>query len=388
MKKILWLPSWYPNKITPFDGDFIQRMAKATSQYAEIHVFFVVKDESLKDNQVTIFAQNGNLHETIAYYKSSSFLPRLSSWKKYFSIYKQLISSFIKEHGKPHLVHVQVPVKAGLIALWLKRKYGIDYVCTEHFAIYNDVVDDCFGRRSFYFKYYTRKIFKEARVFLPVSQNLGLSINERVIEKDFTVIYNVADTDLFYYAPSAQQKFRFIHVSEMGPRKNVKGIIRAFCALHKQLPGTELILVGSYNTELFETASSSGLLNKAIFFTGQLSYESVAHQMQQAHALILFSNFENMPCVIIEALCCGLPVISTKTGGIAEVIDNKNGMLIPVDNEAALEQSMQQLMSNYSRFNRATIAENARQQFSYHKIGHQINEVYNKVLQIAAGDAD
>lgn len=388
MKKILWLPSWYPNKTAPFNGDFIQRMAQATSQYAEIHVFFVVMDASLKDNLVTTSAQNGNLYETIAYYKSSSFLSRLISWKKYFSIYKQLISSFIKKHGKPDLVHVQVPVKAGLIALWLKRNYGIEYVCTEHFAIYNDEVVDRFSSRSFYFKHYTQKIFKEARALLPVSQNLGDEINARVLKKDFTVIYNVADTSLFFYAPSAQQRFRFIHVSEMGPRKNVAGIIQAFCALHKQQPGTELILAGPYTTEVFETAKSSGLLNSAIFFTGQLSYETIAQNMRQANALILFSNIENMPCVIIEALCCGVPVISTQTGGIAEVINNSNGMLVPVGNESGLLRSMQQLMGNYNRYNRAAIAENARQQFNYAEIGHQINEVYKQVLQASAGDAN
>jgi glycosyltransferase involved in cell wall biosynthesis len=387
MKKILWLPSWYPNKTAPFDGDFIQRMAKATSLYTEIHVFFVVKDESLQENLVTTSAQNGNLYETIAYYKGSSFLPRLLSWKKYFSIYNQLIRGFIEKHGKPHLVHVQVPVKAGLIALWLKRNFGIDYVCTEHFAIYNDEVVDRFSRRSFYFKHYTQKVFKEARALLPVSQNLGEEINARVIKKDFQVIFNVADTGLFYYMPSAQQKFRFIHVSEMGPRKNVTGIIQAFCALHKQQPDTELILAGPYTAQVFEAAKRSGLLNTAIFFTGQLSYETIALNMRQANVLILFSNIENMPCVIIEALCCGLPVISTKTGGIAEVIDNNNGILVPVGDETALLQSMQQLKGHYNQYNRATIAEHARQQFSYNEIGHQINEVYNRVLQSSAGDA-
>lgn len=356
-------------------------MAKATSQYAEIHVFFAVKDESLEDDQVTVFAQDGNLYETIVYYKSSSFLPRLTSWKKYFSLYKQFISSFIKKHGKPQLVHVQVPVKAGLVALWLQRNYGIEYVCTEHFGIYNDVLPDRYSRRSFYFKYYTKRIFKEARAFLPVSKNLGEAINARVLKKDYTVIYNVADTDLFYYKPSSQQKFRFIHVSEMSPNKNVTGIIQAFCAFHKQQPGAELMLAGPYTTEVFELATHSGLLNTGIFFTGQITYESVAQHMQQAHALILFSFTEGMPCVIIEALCCGLPVIATITGGIPEIIDDHNGMLVPVGDETALSQSMQQLMSNYNRYNKATIAENARRKFSYPEIGRQINDIYNRVLQ-------
>ncbi|OQP41014.1 hypothetical protein A4H97_15555 [Niastella yeongjuensis] len=381
MKKILWLPSWYPNKTQPFDGDFIQRMATATSQYAEIHVFFVVKDKSLNNSQEIVVRQNGNLHETIAYYKSPSFLSRLLSWKKYFSTYKQLISRFIEKHGKPDLVHVQVPVKAGLIALWLKRTYGIKYVCTEHYGIYNDIVDDRFSHRSFYFKHYTQKIIKGASVFLPVSNNLGTSINERVVKKDFSVIYNVADTGLFYYAPLSQNKIRFIHVSEMGPHKNVAGIVRAFCALNKQQPDCELVLVGGYTNEIHEMVADSGLLNTAVILTGQLPYESVAANLRQAHALILFSNIETMPCVIIEALCCGLPVISTKTGGIPEVIDDNNGLLITVGNETELLQAMQQLKNNYNRFSRVTIAENAGRKFSYAEIGRQINEAYDRVLQ-------
>ena len=47
-KEILWLPSWYPNKIDPFDGDFIQRHAYAVSLHKKIHVIFARPDESGK----------------------------------------------------------------------------------------------------------------------------------------------------------------------------------------------------------------------------------------------------------------------------------------------------------------------------------------------------
>jgi len=40
-KKILWLVSWYPNKYDLFDGDFIQRHAKAAALYNDIHVLFI-----------------------------------------------------------------------------------------------------------------------------------------------------------------------------------------------------------------------------------------------------------------------------------------------------------------------------------------------------------
>jgi hypothetical protein len=48
-KKILWLVSWYPNKYDPFDGDFIQRHARAASLYDDIHVFFIRFAEEQKE---------------------------------------------------------------------------------------------------------------------------------------------------------------------------------------------------------------------------------------------------------------------------------------------------------------------------------------------------
>ena len=42
-KKILWLTSWYPNRMDEFDGDFIQRHAKAVALFCRVHVIFVVK---------------------------------------------------------------------------------------------------------------------------------------------------------------------------------------------------------------------------------------------------------------------------------------------------------------------------------------------------------
>lgn len=379
MIKTVWLPSWYPNRTAPFDGDFIQRTAKAVSAYAAVQVFFVTKDEACPTKQEIIVQQDGALTETIAYYKTTSIGSRLLSWTQYFALYKQLLRNYIKEHGVPDVVHVQVPIKAGLLALWLQRTYGVPYVCTEHFAIYNDEVADRFSRRSFYFKYYTQKVFGQARALLPVSKNLGEAINARVLQKPFTVIANVVDTSLFFYTPTTPQPFRFVHVSEMGARKNVPGIIHAFCSLYEKEKNSELVLAGPYPPAIYQAVERSGLLNKAIFFTGQLRYAAIAGVVQQGHALLLFSNSENMPCVILEALCCGLPIISTKTGGIAEVVNESNGLLVPVRDEAALLQAMQQMVAHYDRYNRSAIAQQAQTQFSYAEIGKQINAVYEQV---------
>ena len=65
MKNILWLTSWYPNRLAPFDGDFIQRHAQAVALLHKIEVLFVVNDLSGKITRHTkeeVYS-NGNLTE-------------------------------------------------------------------------------------------------------------------------------------------------------------------------------------------------------------------------------------------------------------------------------------------------------------------------------------
>ena len=90
----------------------------------------------------------------------------------------------------------------------------------------------------------------------------------------------------------------------------------------------------------------------------------------------LFSRFENLPCVILEALCCGLPVISTSVGGIAEVINETNGILVTCEDTDELVLAMQNLIDNRNVYDRRTIAENATLLFNYKTVGKEIVSSY------------
>lgn len=382
-KKILWLCSWYPSKLDLFNGDFIQRHAKAAAAFNDIYVIYVAGDNTGKaDKKEREISKSDGLTEHIVHFPvSSSFPGKIRAHFNYLFIFKQAIRRYLVENGKPDLVHVHVPMKAGLLALWLKKRYKVPFVITEHYGIYNEETGkDSYVNRSRIFKNYTRRIFQQASVFVTVSKFLAEGVNRMVGQVNYTLVHNAVDTEFFFFEPKDQSSFRFIHVSNMVPLKNAEGILRAFKAYTEAGGSAMLQLVGNPDDTLPNYANSLGLTPDRVYFTGIVSYQQVAAEMQKSDCLILFSNIENSPCVIGEALCCGLPVIASNVGGIPELVNTDNSILISPGNEAELVATMIKITSVPEKYDRKKIAETASGKFSYLAIGEQLNAIYQKIL--------
>ncbi len=379
----MWLCSWYPSKADPFNGDFIQRHARAAAAFNDIYVIYVAGDNSGKTSkkEKEIRKSDGLTEHIVFFPVSSSFLGKIRAYFNYLFVFKQAIRRYIVEIGKPDLVHVQVPIKAGLLALWLKKRYKVPFVITEHYGIYNEETGkDSYLNRSKIFKNYTRRIFQQASVFVSVSKFLAEGVNRIVGKTNNIILPNTVDTNIFFYAPKKKTDFRFIHVSNMVPLKNAEGILRAFKAYTETGGTATLQMVGNLNDTLPGYAASLGLASDKVCFKGIVSYQQVASEMQESDCLILFSNIENSPCVIGEALCCGLPVIATNVGGIPELVNSENGILVNAGNEDDLLSAMKAMFANANKYDRKKIAEDATAKFSYSVIGKELDDIYNEIL--------
>ena len=112
-----------------------------------------------------------------------------------------------------------------------------------------------------------------------------------------------------------------------------------------------LVLVGggsvhalSCETELREYVARHGL-GASVRFTGYVG--NVVDYLQAADFFVLPSEREAMSVSVIEAMACGLPVIATRVGGTAEVVENRiNGCLVDPRDGAALERTMRELVSD------------------------------------------
>jgi len=382
MKSVLFLPSWYPSDLDAFIGDFIQRHALALSLFMPVHVVFIVKEKNKTlAKSVRIEEEiKGNLTETIIYYTSPKyrigFIERLMAIRKYNSVYKQFFSKWISQNGKPSAVHVHVPYKAGLIALWLKRKYDLHYYVTEHWAGYDKANTDNFFSRPASFRYITKKIFNNSKNVVCVSEDLAFKLRSIATTIKTKVIPNTVNEKLFYFERNTHQSFKFIHhISGWRGQKNTEGLIRVLSEFHKKRQDWECIMYGPVQPDLAELVITLGLANQ-IKFTGEIPYEKVGEIVRSASAFITFSNYENQPCSILEALCCGVPVIATKVGGIPEIINSQNGILIEPKNELQLLRAFEMIMEKHNNYNQQAIAEDAKNKFSFYTVGKQLSLLY------------
>lgn len=379
--KVLWLVSWYPNRLDAFTGDFIQRHAQAVSQYCEVAILFVKKDESLAANTSEVVRTvTGNLTEQIIYYNSPitgiNIINRAISFSNYKKYFRQAVEQYVKENGRPAGVHVHVAMNAGVIATWAKKKWNIPYFVTEHWVgYYRECVPSIYDN-NFLFRLLNKRVLANADLFLPVTKGLGEKVNNDFVKLPYQVIPNVVNTDFFKYKDSPIAKFRFIHISHINFQKNPEGMFAAGQILKSRGYEFELFMLGNESESLTAMANSYGLLPDVVIFKKAVPYDEVATHIQSASAFLMFSRFENLPCVLLEALCCGLPVISTNVGGIAEAVHEGNGILVENEDIPALANAMQKMIDEYQAYNREQIAAEASAKYNYSKVGGQIAALY------------
>jgi glycosyltransferase involved in cell wall biosynthesis len=235
----------------------------------------------------------------------------------------------------------------------------------------------------------TQRILSHADALLPDSRHLGEWINETLLKIPFTEIPNVVDSTLFYLSDKKNtydknpefQPFTFIHVSTLGYQKNTDGLLNSFSNFLKENPDVPVILeiVGPGYLSHLKRVEEDEFLKSSVVFTGPLSYEMVAERMRRAHALVLFSRYENLPCVMLEALCCGLPVIATRVGGIAYHLGRESGIIVESGNEQQLTQAIKDVFVNYHQYNRQLIALKAKTLYGMETIGDLYLKTYQKL---------
>lgn len=346
-REILVLPSWYPSRLDDFSGDFIKRHVQAISLLHKQFVLYVVKDPTgeVTNNVLETVQHSPNLTEVILYYHVKRtgipFFDKARSHYKASRLYKKLLVNYIRQKGLPPLVHVHVALKAGLVALWLKRKFGVNYVLSEHWTGYLPEAIPRLQDQTKIFKKWIRQIVSNATVITAVSKHLADALNAEFPFVHPLIIPNVVDTSIFF--PVKRERHlpkRFVHISTMTYAKNFEKIVEALCMVKSKNFDFRLDVFGPLQPAVVENVNNM-LLSDSVFFHGNVNQETLATEMQQCDALIHFSNVETFGCVVIEAISTGLPAFISDIPALQELItDNKNGFVVKADDSEELANKL------------------------------------------------
>ena len=385
---ILFLSSWYPNRVSPTLGNFVQKHAEAVALKSNVSALFVCSDANCKQKYEITESTLKNVYTVNVYYKkvehSIPVIAQLQKANRYFRAHLLGLNVILKNWGKPDFLHHNILYPAGVIALYLKNKYRIPYIITENWTGYLPSKKMKFG---FIQTFLSKKIAANASYITPVSKDLRDAMIHLGFNSNYEIIYNVADTKLFFPTTqkSKDRKIRLLHISTLDDaHKNISGMLRVTAQLKNQRNDFEFWFVGDGDvTPHIKTATEMGIYNTFAFFDGTKTTTEVAALMRSSDCFVMFSNYENLPCVIIEALASGLPVVSSTAGGVPEHITENMGLLVAPLDEKALLESLNKIIDNIrsGKYDTDELSNYAKNNFSYESVGEKFNTLYHQILK-------
>jgi glycosyltransferase involved in cell wall biosynthesis len=384
---VLYLPRWYPNRYDPMPGLFIERHARSVAPYCKVSVLYVHADENpLREPFEFDVSQDEHLLQVKVYFKVSKAripaLRRFFNTIRFISAHRKGYRIIKKESGQADLIHVNVLTRLGVLAMVHKFMTGTPYVITEHWTRYLPNMDNFKGPLR---KWFTRQVVKNASAVLPVTHNLRQAMESHgLLNRNYVIIPNVVDINLFSPAKekNAISVRQIIHVSCFEDKqKNISGLLRMLKQLSQERENWKCHMVGDgiHFQKLVSYAEEIGLPEKQVIFHGLKENEELAELMKNADFQVMFSRFENLPVVILESYACGVPVLSTRVGGIHEHMNADLGLLIESEDEGALLEKLKEMLDHAERYDKDKIRKYAEEHFSEEVIGKQLWKVYKDV---------
>ncbi|NDV47547.1 glycosyltransferase family 4 protein [Paludibacter sp. 221] len=384
--KVLFLSAWYPNRYDAMAGLFVQKHAEAVNLYCDVKVLYIHLDENIKEIEIKNQYHN-KLNEIIVYYpvKKRSFFHKALKALAFFKAYKKGFE-YLNETGfSPDILHANVLTRTGFIAYLYKKRNKIPYVITEHWSRYlpeNFSYNGCVHRKI------TELVVKNASAVMPVSGLLEKEMKKNGLHNPcYKVVSNVVD-DFFFEKPQKKENRtikRIFHISCFDDKaKNISGILKAAKMLTERRTDFELIIIGTgadYN-QILKYSNTLDFPLGSVMFLGEKTSEEVAWWFQNSDFFVLFSNYETAGVVIAESLASGVPVLSTPTGIVPDVINDDNGIVVEFKNEKMLCDAMNYMLDNHSKYDVEKIRGSAYDDYSYESVGKRIYAIYSKTLNV------
>lgn len=203
------------------------------------------------------------------------------------------------------------------------------------------------------------------------------------------LVYVPNGVDTAYFNPQIpaifkSDKFTFLFCGKLTKTKGILYLIEAFKKLRKNYDNIRLVLIGDGAPSTVKELKNSAGGEKDIEFLGIKSPDEMKHYYASCDVFVLPSLSEGFGIVNLEAMACGKPVMSTKVGGIIDVvIDGETGFLVTPADSDELSSAMRKFLDNPNLM--VKMGERARKRvvenFSWDTVAEKTHNAYKTVLK-------
>jgi glycosyltransferase involved in cell wall biosynthesis/SAM-dependent methyltransferase len=393
-KKILWLTSSYPRFEDDSASIFLRNLTESLiKQNFDIHV--LSPDHQMVDNSANSKLTNShhfsyffprNLQK-LAY--GSGILPNLKAnpWlylqipifivALLFSTWRLLL------HLKPQLLHAHWVFPQGTVAVLFGKLLKIPTIVTAHGG-------DAFALNGSILGYIKKWTIKNCTAWTGNTFATANAVGEDL--KQPKIIPMGINYQLFSSGKPKKSTGSFIllFVGRLVEKKGVHGLISAYSLLPKTLQkNSELWIIGDGCERIaLETLATSLKLNERILFLGKIPNKELPDYYASADIFIAPSitdssgDTEGQGVILLEALASGVGVISTKTGGISEIIqEGKNGILTTPGDTKELSGAIQKLLNDKILLKKLAIeGQQMAKAYDWQLIGWKFAELYENLI--------
>jgi len=309
---------------------------------------------------------------------------RVLPWRRIFGpsyLISVLWFLFKKRHSYDiihcHILYGFHSIAALILQFFSGKKVVVKVAATGPLSDFASLKKVMFG------SFFLERLKKLDRIITICSQATIEASNEGFPPSQITRIPNGVNTDFFHPAWKQQvQPGKIIFIGSLNPMKGVHLLIECVARLKEENQQIKLEIIGDgqERSKLEDLTSALGITNMVRFY-GEI--RDVRKHLQEAELFVLPSFSEGLPNVILEAMATGLPVISTRTGGIPDIIeDGINGLLVEPRNIDQLCEAVNRVLGNRALAQQLALKarETIEARFSIDHTANQYIKLYKELI--------
>ena len=257
---------------------------------------------------------------------------------------------------KPHVI-ISMLTHCNIMAISAKLLFGRKIIIGEHITL-SEAIKTKAGRRMLWFPtaHLVRMLYRFADKIITVSEGVKTDLIEefKIPSRNIQVIYNPIDLNRVSELSNCPVEHNFfkeagpvlLSVGRLVPQKGFDILLNAFSSIVNQIEARLIILgEGPEEESLSKLAEGLKITEKVSF----LGFQNNPFKfISKADVFVLSSHYEGLPMVMLEAMACGTPIVSTdcKYGPVEILKNGQYGLLVPIGDADALSRTILSLLKN------------------------------------------